>query len=285
MSIDRIAARRATIGLVARGSAAAALALSVACHQGAGTAHAQAAEAPNTLSAADRAAGWRLLFDGRTLAGWRGLGYAGVPAGHWTVENGAIKKIANEQVALGADGKRLPGGDLMTEATFGDFELSWDWKMTPAGNSGLKYNVSEELSGGQPSNVLRPATGAAGVSHSAIGFEYQMIDDDRHSDGKLPTHRSGALYDMLVPSADKHLAPVGEWNHSRIVFVGNHGEHWLNGVKVVEYELGSARLDSAFARSKFHTMPWYPQRRTGHIVLQDHGDEVYFRDIKIRPRG
>jgi hypothetical protein len=269
---------------VHRIAAAVAMTLSVACHRGAASADAGVVGAPNTLSATDRAAGWRLLFDGRTLAGWRGLGYSGVPAGHWTVENGAIKKIANEQVALGEDGKRLPGGDLMTEATFDDFELSWDWKMTPAGNSGVKYNVSEELSGGQPSNALRPATGSTGVSHSAIGFEYQMIDDDRHSDGKLPTHRSGALYDMLVPSAEKHLAPVGEWNHSRIVFVGNHGEHWLNGVKVVEYELGSPRLDSAFARSKFHTMPWYPQRRTGHIVLQDHGDEVYFRDIKVRAR-
>jgi len=284
MTIDRLGMRRVTDS-VARGSAVIALVLSAACHQGAVSADGGAAGAPNTLSAADRAAGWRLLFDGRTLAGWRGLGYPGVPAGHWMVENGAIKKIANEQVALGEDGKRLPGGDLMTEATFGDFELSWEWKMTPAGNSGLKYNVSEELSGGQPSNALRPATGSAGVSHSAIGFEYQMIDDDRHSDGKLPTHRSGALYDLLVPSADKRLAPVGEWNHSRIVFVGNHGEHWLNGVKVVEYELGSPRLDSAFAHSKFHTMPWYPQRRTGHIVLQDHGDEVYFRNLRIRTRG
>jgi hypothetical protein len=262
---------------------AVALALCAGSRQGAAQSNvAPTSAAPNTLSAAERAAGWRLLFDGHSFAGWRGLGYDHVPTAHWTVENGAIKKIANEQVAKGPDGKRLPGGDLMTEATYGDFELSWDWKMTPAGNSGMKYNVSEELSGGQPSNALRPATGSPGVSHSAIGFEYQMIDDDRHSDGKLPTHRSGALYDMLVPSADKKLAPVGEWNHSRIVFVGNHGEHWLNGVKVVEYDLGSPRIDSAFAHSKFHTMPWFPQRRTGHIVLQDHGDEVYFRNIKIR---
>jgi Domain of Unknown Function (DUF1080) len=264
---------------------AAALALCAAARQGMAQATgASANPAPNTLTAAERAAGWRLLFDGHSFAGWRGLGYDSVPTAHWTIENGAIKKIANERVAKGADGKRIPGGDLMTDSTFGDFELSWDWKMTPAGNSGVKYNVSEELSGGQPSNVLRPATGSAGVSHSAIGFEYQMIDDDRHSDGKLPTHRSGALYDMLVPSADKRLAPVGEWNHSRIVFVGNHGEHWLNGVKVVEYDLGTPRVDSAFAHSKFHTMPWYPQRRTGHIVLQDHGDEVYFRNIKIKAK-
>lgn len=237
---------------------------------------------PNQLTRAERDAGWRLLFDGRTLAGWRGLGYANVPAGHWTVEDGTIRKIANEKVAMGSDGRRLPGGDLMTVATYKDFELSWDWKMSPAGNSGLKYNVSEELSGGQPSNVLRPATGSPGVSHSAIGFEYQMIDDDRHSDGKLPTHRSGALYDLITPDARKELKPIGEWNHSRVVFVGTHGEHWLNGIKVVEYELGSRSLDSALAASKFHTMPWYAQRRTGHIVLQDHGDDAWFRNVKIR---
>jgi len=243
--------------------------------------------APNRLTRAERDAGWKLLFDGRTLAGWRGLGYRGVPQGHWTVEDGAIRKVATAKVALGAEGRRPPGGDLMTVATFRDFELSWDWKMSPAGNSGLKYNVSEELSGGQPSNVLRPATGSAGVSHSAIGFEYQMIDDDRHSDGKLPTHRSGALYDLITPDARKQLKPIGEWNHSRVVFVGTHGEHWLNGIKVVEYELGSHSLDSALAASKFRTIPWYAQRRTGHIVLQDHGDDAWFRNLKIRvvPQG
>jgi hypothetical protein len=258
---------------------------SLACHHGAGSNESVAASgAANALSRSERAAGWRLLFDGRSLAGWRGLGYPGVPPGHWTVENGAIKKIATSQVPVGADRRRPVGGDLMTEATFRDFELSWDWKITPAGNSGVKYNVSEELSTGQPSNALRPATGAPGVSHSAIGFEYQMIDDDRHSDGKLPTHRSGALYDLLVPSARKHLEPVGQWNHSAVIFVGNHGEHWLNGVKVVEYELGSPGLDSALAASKFRTMPWYAAHRAGHIVLQDHGDEVYFRNLKIRER-
>src|SRR5688572_15644246 len=167
---------------------------------GGSTETAGAVAAPNQLTRAERNAGWRLLFDGTSFAGWRGLGYPGVPAGHWTVEDGTIRKVANEQVAKGPDGRRLPGGDLMTVAAFKDFELAWDWKMSPAGNSGLKYNVSEELSGGQPSNALRPATGTAGVSHSAIGFEYQMLDDDRHSDGRLPTHRSGALYDLLTPS-------------------------------------------------------------------------------------
>jgi hypothetical protein len=255
------------------------------CHATAaqsGSAAPDAGAAPNQLTRAEREDGWRLLFDGKSLDGWRGLGYAGIPTAHWTVEDGAIRKIANEKVPAGPDGKRPSGGDLMTVATFKDFELEWDWKMSPAGNSGLKYNVSEELSGGQPSNVLRPATGKPGVSHSAIGFEYQMIDDDRHSDGKLPTHRSGALYDLITPDARKELKPIGEWNHSRVVFNGAHGEHWLNGIKVVEYELGSSALDSAFAASKFHSMPWYLKRRTGHIVLQDHGDDVWIRSMKIR---
>jgi hypothetical protein len=241
-----------------------------------------ASTAPNQLSRAERDAGWRLLFDGKSLAGWRGLGYPGVPAGHWVVEDGTIRKVANEKVGAGSDGRRLPGGDLMTVATFKDFELEWDWKMSPAGNSGLKYNVSEELSGGQPSNALRPATGTAGVSHSAIGFEYQMIDDDKHSDGKLPTHRSGALYDLITPDARKQLRPIGEWNHSRVVFNGMHGEHWLNGVKVVEYELGSPAMEAALKASKFRSMAWYGERRTGHIVLQDHGDDAWFRSLKIR---
>jgi hypothetical protein len=258
----------------------------VGCRSGAasGVESVSANSVPNTLTAAERRDGWRLLFDGRTLTGWRGLGYSGIPEGHWTVEDGAIKKIASRSVPADANGQRPPGGDLMTVATFGDFELSWDWKMSPAGNSGLKYNVSEELSGGQSSNVLRPATGTSGVSHSAIGFEYQMIDDDRHSDGKLPTHRSGALYDLITPNERKQLKPIGEWNHSAVVFVGNHGEHWLNGVKVVEYELGSPRLDSALAASKFKSMPWYAKRRTGHIVLQDHGDSAWFRNMKIREK-
>ena len=247
-----------------------------------GTKDVGAGAPPNQLTRAERSAGWRLLFDGKSLAGWRGLGYPGVQEAHWTVEDGTIRKIANEKVAKGADGRRLPGGDLMTVATFKDFELSWDWKMSPVGNSGLKYNVSEELSGGQPSNVLRPATGTAGVSHSAIGFEYQMIDDDRHSDGKLPTHRSGALYDLITPDASKQLKPIGEWNHSRVVFNGTHGEHWLNGVKVVEFELGSPAMETALAASKFKSMAWFAQRRTGHIVLQDHGDDAWFRNLKIR---
>jgi hypothetical protein len=256
----------------------AAVTVSVGCHSGGSAAPA----GPNQLSSAERTAGWKLLFDGRTLNGWRGVGYSGLPPGHWTVQDGAIKKVETDSVPKQPNGRPVAGGDIMTEATFKDFELSWDWKITAVGNTGLKYNVSEALSTGQAETVLRPSTGAPGASHSAIGFEYQMIDDDRHSDGKLPTHRTGALYDLITPNAAKHVNPIGEWNHSAIVFRGNHGEHWLNGLKVVEYELGSPQMTTALAASKFKSMPWFAERRTGHIVLQDHSDAVYFRSIKIR---
>jgi hypothetical protein len=226
--------------------------------------------APNVLSPAEQRDGWSLLFDGKTFNGWRGLGYDSVPAAHWKIENGAIRKIADGDVPRLADGQPAAGGDLMTRDTYRDFELTWDWKISRAGNSGVKYNVSEEISM------------AAAPNHAALGFEYQMLDDSLHEDNKVPSHRAGALYDLIAPNANKTLKPVGEWNSSRLVFRGNHGEHWLNGVKVVEYDLGTALMDSALARSKYKSIPNFAERRAGHIVLQDHVDEVYFRNIKIR---
>lgn len=229
----------------------------------------------NSLSRAERAEGWRLLFDGRSMKGWRGLGRDTVPSVHWVVRDGAITKIAQDKITqrTQADGQPLDGGDLMTIETFGDYELAWQWRVTPGANSGVKYNVSEELSTG-----IEP-------KHAAKGFEYQVLDDDRHPDGKLPSHRAGALYDLIPPNDAKHLRPVGEWNDSRIVFVGNHGEHWLNGAKVVEYDLGTPRMDSVLAASKYRSWAWFGQRRRGHIVLQDHGDEAQFRAIRIRELG
>jgi len=232
----------------------------------------------NTLTPAEQTAGWRLLFDGRTLSGWRGVGYDTVPTAHWVVVNGAIKKIASGNVPRVADGRPLVGGDLETRDSFADFELAFEWKVTPGANSGVKYNVSEAMSLAQGG-----AGTAGGPNHSALGFEYQILDDDRHEDGKLPSHRAAALYDLIAPNERKHLRPVGEWNRSRIVFRGNHGEHWLNGEKVVEFELGTAHMDSLLAASKYKTIPGFGEKRRGHIVLQDHGDEVYFRDIKVRP--
>jgi hypothetical protein len=228
------------------------------------------AQAPNQLSAAERAAGWRLLFDGKTFTGWRGLGYDTVPTAHWRIVGDAIEKISSGVVPKLADGQPATGGDLMTNGTFTDFELVFQWKVVPGSNSGVKYNVSEQLS----------LTHAA--NHAALGFEYQVLDDSLNSDNKVATHRAGALYDLIAPNTAKHLRPVGEWNDGRIVFRGTHGEHWLNGAKVVQFELGTPRMDSLLAASKYHPIPGFADHRSGHIVLQDHGDEAYYRTIKIR---
>ncbi len=229
-----------------------------------------AQQAPNTLSAAERAAGWRLLFDGKTLTGWRGLGYDSVPTAHWRVVNGSIEKIASGKVPKMPDGQPAHGGDLMTTQSFHDFELRFDWKVTDSANSGVKYNVSEEFSLAHASN------------HAALGFEYQVLDDSLSDDNKLPSHLAGALYDLIAPNGAKRLMPVGQWNTSRIVFRGRHGEHWLNGSKIVDFYLGTPYMDSLIAKSKYHTIPGFADRRDGHIILQDHGDEVFYRDIKIR---
>ena len=236
----------------------------------AASAGAQDAERPNELTAAERAAGWRLLFDGKTLSGWRGLGYDSVPTAHWRVVDGAIEKIASGNVPKMPDGQPANGGDLMTVDTFRDFELSFEWKVAPGANSGVKYNVSEDFSLAHASN------------HAALGFEYQVLDDSLNEDNKLASHRAGALYDLVAPNDRKRLAPVGEWNRSRIVFRGMHGEHWLNGEKIVDFDLGTPLMDSLLKASKYHVIPGFADRRVGHIILQDHGDEAFYRDIKIR---
>jgi hypothetical protein len=225
---------------------------------------------PNTLSDSEQRAGWRLLFDGKTFDGWRGLGYDTVPTAHWKIENGVIRKLADGQVPRLLDGQPAAGGDLMTREIFRDFELTWEWKISPAGNSGVKYNVSEEISMANAPN------------HAALGFEYQMLDDSLHEDNKVPSHRAAALYDLIPSNGTRVLMPVGEWNTSKIVFRGNHGEHWLNGNKLLEFELGTPRMNSLLAKSKYRDIKGFGEKRAGHIVLQDHVDEVFFRSIKIR---
>ncbi len=231
---------------------------------------ATSARAQNRLTSAEKAAGWKLLFDGKSFAGWRCLGFDTVLTARWAIQDGTIRKIPSGQVPLMADGRPVEGADLITTGTYRDFELTFQWKVAPAANSGVKYNVSEEMSKAYP------------PGHSALGFEYQVLDDDRHPDGKLPIHRAASLYDLIAPNDQKQLRPVGEWNDARIVLRGNHGEHWLNGKKVVEYELGSPAMDSAVARSKFRSIPGFADHRAGHIVLQDHVDEAWYRNIKIR---
>jgi hypothetical protein len=224
----------------------------------------------NTLTAQEKSEGWILLWNGVDFAGWRGVGLDAIPAGHWVIEDGAIRKLAGGEVARQADGQPLQGGDLMTVGTFEDFDLRFEWKISPGGNSGLKYNVSEEMSQ------------AHAPQHAAIGFEYQCLDDSADYEPPiLPNQTTASLYD-LVPAGAKTLKPVGEFNASRVVFRGSHGEHWLNDAKVLEFELGSPDLESRVAASKFRSIPGFAAKRAGHIVLQDHGSAVWFRNVKLR---
>jgi hypothetical protein len=229
----------------------------------------------NQLTAEEEAEGWRLLFDGSTFTGWRGIGRDDVPTEHWEIVDGAIHKIASGDVPVAPDGQPVAGGDLMTEETFENFELAFEWKISPGGNSGVKYNVSEEMSTNNP----------LGASNAALGFEYQVLDDEGHPDAKAGdgTNRTAAaLYDLKGPIENKPLKPVGEWNEGRILVQGNHAEHWLNGVKVVEYDLDSEDFKERFARSKYVDIAGFADKRAGHIVLQDHNDDAWYRNIKIR---
>ena len=229
------------------------------------------AQAVSTLTKAEKSAGWRLLFDGKTFNGWRGLGRDHVPYGLWIIENGLIKKVNTGDVKKLPDGRPVEGGDLMTIEAFENFELTFEWKINNAGNSGLKYNVSEEMAAQN------------GSKYSALGFEYQLLDDgaDIYKGKLIPSQFSGSLYDLLPPK-NVVLKPIGEFNSSRILVDGNHVEHWLNGNKVVEYEFGSKELVEAFKVSKFSKIPGFPDKRKAHIVLQNHNDESWFRNIKIR---
>lgn len=205
---------------------------------------------PNQLTEAEKAAGWKLLFDGQTTKGWRSFKKTTFPEKGWVVEDGWLKKVA-----------RIRGGDIITEEQFDDYELSWEWRLPARANNGIKYFITEERG-------------------SAIGHEYQMIDDSMVRD---PKGKTAAFYDVLPPSKESNLKPPGETNHSRIVVRGNHVEHWLNGEKVLEYELGSKEVLDAVADSKFKPVAGFGTKIRGHILLTDHRDEAWFRNIKIRP--
>lgn len=214
------------------------------------TAHA----ADNELTAAEKSAGWQLLFDGKTFSGWRGYRAQEVPAGAWEIVDGML------HAKSGARG----AGDIITDKKFTDFELSWEWRVAEGGNNGVKYFVTEE----------RP---------SAPGQEYQMIDDERHPDGKRgPLYQTAAFYDVLPPAADKPRRPAGEWNESRIVVRGNRVEHWLNGKNVLTYELGSEETKAGIARSKFKSAAGFGDKIAGHIMLTYHQDNCWYRNMKIR---
>lgn len=210
---------------------------------------ADAPPAPATLSADEQAAGWKLLFDGVSTAGWRGLGAESFPK-NWVIQDGCLKCLGGY--------KESP--DLVTVETYENFEFAFEWCFPKGkGNSGVKYRVQEQ-----------PGKGYA------FGCEYQCMNDPDATDA----HSSGALYDLFAPQA-KAMAPKGQFNQSRILVDGNRLEHWLNGVKVVEAEFDSEAMKAALAKSYFKKSDWGKQPR-GHIALQNHHSEVLFRNLKIR---
>jgi len=225
----------------------------------------------NSLTDLEKEQGWALLFDGVSFRGWRGLGREDVQTELWKIEDGSIRKLNSGEVPSMPDGQPMDGGDLITIATFDNYELSFDWKILKAGNTGLKYNVSEEISQ------------KYGSEHSALGFEYQLLDDsDTLYAGKLkPSQYTGSLYDMIA-AENAIVRPIGMFNTSRILINGTHVEHWLNGIKVVSYEFGSKHLDSLYKMSKYVDIPGFLEKQNGHIVLQNHKDDAWFRNIKIR---
>ena len=217
------------------------------------TAHALAADPANQLSAAEKANGWKLLFDGQTPQGWHSFKKSTFPAKGWLVEDGWL-------YCLGQN-----GGDILSDGEYDQFDLEWDWKLETAGNSGLKYFVLESR-------------------NSAIGHEYQMLDDDLNPDGKVAQgkHVTASFYDVLKPEIAPPSKPMGQVNHSRILVKGNHVEHWLNGVKVLEYECGSEAVKEGVAASKFKSVSGFGTPLKGHLLLQDHHSKVWFRNLKLR---
>lgn len=217
----------------------------------------------NTLTGREKKEGWKLLWDGKTTAGWRGAKLSGFPEKGWEISNGILT------VAAAAGGESTNGGDIITNEKFTDFELELDYMITEGANSGIKYFVDPELNKG---------------AGSAIGCEFQILDDYKHPDAKLGVkgNRTNAgLYD-LIPPVNVRFNGVNLWNRARIVVKGNHVEHWLNNQKVVEYERGTQMWRALVAYSKYKDWPNFGELKSGHILLQDHGNKVSFKNIKLR---
>jgi len=220
---------------------------------------------PNTLSAYEKNDGYKLLFDGVSSNGWRGAYKDAFPSGGWQVKDGVLTVLSSE-------GKESAnGGDIVTLDQYSAFDLSFEFKLTPGANSGVKYFV----------------TLAENNTGSAIGPEYQVLDDTLHPDAKLGRNGNrtlASLYDLIkAEKQTRFIHKPGEWNKGRIiVYPNNHVEHYLNGIKVLEYERGSQAFRDLVAISKYKIWPNFGEAKQGHILLQDHGNEVSYRSIKIK---
>jgi hypothetical protein len=219
--------------------------------------------APNTLTEKEKKEGWTLLFDGKSMKGWRGAYMDSLPKKGWEVKDGML--IVRES----GGGEASFGGDIVTLNEYSSFELTVDFKLTEGANSGIKYFVIEQ----------QPKTPG-----SAKGLEYQVLDDAKHPDAKLGINGNrtlASLYDIM-PAKNKKVKPIGEWNRARILVKGKHVEHWLNGAKVLEFERGGKDFLAHKAESKFKDIPEFGEYKKGRILLQDHGNQVFYRNIKIR---
>ncbi len=217
-----------------------------------GVSFAATAQEHNTLTKKERKAGWQLLWNGRDLSGWK----SNSPNGDM---NKGWKAVDGELVIMARSG----AGDIITEKRYHDFELSVDFKITEGANSGIKYFIGE---------------------NGSIGCEFQILDDENHPDAKMGfngNRRLGSLYD-LIPADGWALVAKRDWNTARIVVRGNHVEHWLNGVKILEYEKNNDMWDTIVSHSKFAKVENFAGGDGGHILLQDHNDEVHYRNLKIR---
>jgi hypothetical protein len=217
----------------------------------------------NMLTLAEKNAGWEMLWDGKTTVGWRGARLDKFPEFGWEMKDGALTVLESG----GAESRH--GGDIVTEKLYSNFELSLEFMLTSGANSGIKYFVF-------PKQPDQPG--------SAIGLEFKVLDDEKHPDAKqgVSGNRTlSSLYD-LIPAENRKLNPVGEWNHARIVANGSHVEHWLNGVKVIQYNRHCQIFRALLQKSKYAKYKDFGQIKEGHILLQDHGNKVSYRNIKIR---
>ncbi|MEP5567273.1 MAG: DUF1080 domain-containing protein [Halioglobus sp.] len=208
-----------------------------------------ASECVNALSAQEREEGWRLLFDGKSLTGWRSYGEETVNDG-WANENGCLTRVAW-------------GGDIISQEQFADFELKLEWRISDSGNSGI---------------FIRGDESESSIHHT--GYEMQVLDNVGHSDSEDPTHRAGALYDMIIPDHDTSK-PVGYWNQVHIIALGPDVEFWLNGRQTAKFSQGSPEWKALYEQSKFTSRPRYGTLLKGHIGFQDHMDKVWYRNIRI----